>query len=454
MKDKLDFSLPDRKGGYGGGRGFTVLLLLVVAALGAANLYVGMRRGTGAAPVAAAMPAGQTRQLAEKLAGRNLYRRAAAVWREYLDAAAPAGPERAKILLEIGKLLEEDGSYDEAIEYFYRSEAAAKIDRLEPVINAHIKDCFERLGRFSALRYELMDRTSLENSGAVGREVVAEIGAEKITTADLAAEIERNIENQLVQYEPFMTAEQLNQQKKAMLEQFEGPEARRKFLEGYLAQEILYRQGLSEKVAERPEVKEQLDEAARGYISQYVMSRRLADRVNLTQTDIENHYKANKDDYVEPESAAISHILVEEEKQAEDLLKRLADGDDFADLAAEFSLDERTRQNGGRIESDVVRGSYVPGIGETPELNQRIFAGGAGQVLAEPFKTEKGWEIVKVEDKTAERQMTFEEVGDRVEMDLLRQKRREVQSEYIKMLMDEQDVVIHAAAFGGEEEAE
>ena len=104
---------------------------------------------------------------------------------------------------------------------------------------------------------------------------------------------------------------------------------------------------------------------------------------------------------------------------------------------------QATKANGGRIADDVLKGAPVPGIGDANEINASIFAASAPAVLEKPFKTDKGWEIVKVEEKQAQRQKSFEEVQQQVAMQLLRQKREEVQRDYIKEMMDKHQVVIH-----------
>ena len=105
------------------------------------------------------------------------------------------------------------------------------------------------------------------------------------------------------------------------------------------------------------------------------------------------------------------------------------------------------KATGGRIAEEVLKGAPVPGIGDANEINASIFAASAPAVLEKPFKTDKGWEIVKVEEKHAQRQKSFDEVQQQVAMQLLRQKREEVQREYIKEMMDKHQVVIHTSAF-------
>ena len=356
MEEKLDFSVPGEKPKKSTGR-IVIVLLLILLVLNAVNLIIGLRRQGHQRTEPAKSPglsAEQTKELASRLARRNLYQPAAKLWQDYLLTNELPDKERAKQLFQIGTLLEKAGHWAEAIQYYYHSEITAKLAELEPQINAHIKDCFEKLGRFSALRYELMDRTSLESSPPAGGKILAEIGAEKITEADLDAIIESSIDSQLSPMAAFMTQQQLNEQKKRMLEQYKSGEAKMQFLQSWLAQEVLYRQALQDKLTETDEVKKLVDELTRSVLSQHLMNRQLADRIHITETDLQTYYQANKDKFVEP-----------------------ADKED---------------------------------------------------------------------PNSSERQKSFDEVRQQVEMDILSQKRQDVQAEFIKQMMDEYNVIIHTSA--------
>jgi parvulin-like peptidyl-prolyl isomerase len=455
MTGELDFSLPQKKQKGSPAYWVVVILLLVLIGFSAADFFLKPEGAKHAGQSAtSSFSAEQTKELAGKLAQRNLYDRAAEVWRDYLAAGPLDDAERARILFQIGTLLEKAGSYDKAIEYFYRSEIAAELSELKPQISAHVKDCFERLGKFSALRYELMDRTSIESAPTAGSKIVAEIGAEKISASDLDAAIENEIESQLEPMAPFMTNEQLNEQKKKMLEQYKNPQVKQQYLQAWLAQEVLYRQALQEELPEKPEAKKLIERLTRGALSQLLMNRELASKINITETDIQTYYTANKDKFVEPSSAGISHILLDDEQKAKELIGRIKGGEDFAELAKQFTQDKQTRASGGKIDTEVLEGTHVPGIGTYDELNKKIFEAQAPAVLDEPFKTDKGWEIVKVETITAERQKTLDEVRQQVMSMLANQKRQDVQRDYLEKMMDEHEVIIHTSVLSGSQQAE
>jgi len=323
---------------------------------------------------------------------------------------------------------------------------AAKLERLFAA-QSLTKRAHLLLGRFSALRYEIMDRTSFKGRDDSSGKIVAEIGPEKWTEADLTSLIEQTIDSQLAPMRPFMTPDQLNSQKKKMLEQFKSPQSKQQLLSSYLAQEILYRQALEEKLLDTHAVKQQLNEVTRSLLAQALMNQQLASKIHITDSDLQTYYHANQTDYQEPEKAHIRHILVDSPERAAALIKTIKGGEDFSELAQAVSMDTQTKDKGGLIETDVTPGAYVPLIGSQQTLNDAIFAASPGTVLDQPFQTDKGWEVVKVDSRQPARQKSFDEVRQEVMQTLSTQKREEIQQDYIQQMMDKYNVVIHTSTF-------
>lgn len=85
-----------------------------------------------------------------------------------------------------------------------------------------------------------------------------------------------------------------------------------------------------------------------------------------------------------------SHILVSTEEQAQDIIKQLADGADFAALAKEHSKDPGTAANGGDLgyqRSEVFVDEFKDAI-EHLEVGK----------ISEPVKTKHGYHVIKVDD--------------------------------------------------------
>lgn len=124
----------------------------------------------------------------------------------------------------------------------------------------------------------------------------------------------------------------------------------------------------------------------------------------LTQKRIEDYYFTHREDYRVPEKRRILYVFFKEEPTREDsasvlelaneLLDRLKKGEDFAELAKEYSED-RSGENGGDL-GFFGRGQMVP------EFEEAAFSAKVGELVG-PVQTKFGYHIIKVTDKKKEK---------------------------------------------------
>jgi peptidyl-prolyl cis-trans isomerase D len=130
----------------------------------------------------------------------------------------------------------------------------------------------------------------------------------------------------------------------------------------------------------------------------------LRQSINPTPQEVEQSYQANIQQYSNPEQVRASHILLKTEgkdeagvaavkKQAEDLLKQVKAGGDFAALAKQHSEDEGSKVMGGDL-NFFGKGQMVP------EFDAAVFAMQPGQI-SDLVKTQYGFHIIKLVEKRA-----------------------------------------------------
>ncbi|MBN1674401.1 MAG: peptidyl-prolyl cis-trans isomerase [Kiritimatiellae bacterium] len=458
MSDELNLSLPERKPPPAERRArlVPVLLVLVLLAQGA-GLFLLLKGGAGGRPAtarAAGLGPEARKDLALKLEKQGLHLQAAEAWQEYLAAARPAAAEAAKIWYRVGKRYQDANQFEKALSAYYRSESHAKLEnQLEAEIGRNIQTCLEELGRFAALRYELAERVGLKaDTASTGEDVVAEIGARKITKAELDRLIEQQIEREMAQFAAYLPDAERRKRKEALLKQYSTASQRLLFLKQFIAAEVLYRRARESKLADKPDVRDLLKEAERAILSREVIENEVAHRIQITPGDLETYYEAHKKEYAQPERARISHILVKDEVAAGKVMERLKDGASFESLAKELSADPDTAGKGGELDGWAEKDGFMPGLGYAEGASEPLFATPAGAVADKPVKTEKGWHVVKVLKKEPQRQKAFEDVQKEVYRALRARKEREVQEQLLKGLQEQYDVVIHFSTFADNEQ--
>ena len=110
------------------------------------------------------------------------------------------------------------------------------------------------------------------------------------------------------------------------------------------------------------------------------------------------------------------HILVDTKAEAEEVIKRLKNGEDFATLANEKSKD--TNAKGGDL------GFFTRGQMLKP-FEDAAFALDVGQI-SEPVKTQFGWHVIKVEEKRDQPPPSFDDVKEAIMGQLVQAKAQQV----------------------------
>ncbi len=123
------------------------------------------------------------------------------------------------------------------------------------------------------------------------------------------------------------------------------------------------------------------------------------------------------------EQVRARHILVEDEETAQDLYDQLQDGADFAELAAEYSTDTFSGEQGGDL------GWFGAGM-MTPPFESAAFELEIGEI-SEPVETDFGYHIIQLlgKEERAIDENTYQQLKNQAYSDWLQAKKNEYQAE-------------------------
>jgi len=121
----------------------------------------------------------------------------------------------------------------------------------------------------------------------------------------------------------------------------------------------------------------------------------------ISEEDLMAEYEAQYGAADPVEEFNASHILVETEEEAQALVDALAEGADFAELAAENSIGP-SGPNGGQL------GLFTAGM-MVPEFETAVFELEAGEVSV-PVQTQFGWHVILLNETRDQAPPALEEV--------------------------------------------
>lgn len=138
----------------------------------------------------------------------------------------------------------------------------------------------------------------------------------------------------------------------------------------------------------------------------------LAESIEIDETAVREWFEQNRAGYETPDRYRFSHILIEGDDEAaraeaQEVLTKLTEGADFAELAAEYSDDIFTAETGGDLEF-LEKGLMDPEFDEAAFALQEV--GDISGVVSTSF----GYHVIKLTDIEKGSSTSYEEVRDEI----------------------------------------
>ncbi len=205
---------------------------------------------------------------------------------------------------------------------------------------------------------------------------------------------------------------------------------------------------LKQRVAQSGQNFEDMKQQVRTFVSfQKLLEAEFPEKMQVTEDEAKAFFEENKDQFGQAEQVKASHILLkpdtsdpntdpnearaEARAKTEEVLQKLKDGADFAELAKETG-GYPSASRGGDL-GFFKRGAMVPAFDKV------AFELQVGQI-SDIVETQFGYHVIKVTDKQQASEPSFEEVKDKVMAQLESRKQMETFKEYSEDLKENANI--------------
>ena len=160
----------------------------------------------------------------------------------------------------------------------------------------------------------------------------------------------------------------------------------------------------------------------------------ILDPMTVDIQEVEAYYNENIEQYNYEAEIRASHILLETEEKALEVLDKINNGADFAELAREYSTGP-SGEKGGDL------GFFGQNSNMDKDFKDAAFALELNKV-SEPIKTQFGYHLIKVTEMREAGTTTFEEAKDTINEQLLSAKKQEKWNEFVTELREKAEIEI------------
>lgn len=185
------------------------------------------------------------------------------------------------------------------------------------------------------------------------------------------------------------------------------PQLRTAIRETLINQTLMAQEAVKQSLDQLPLVKARAELAQQNTLAQAWQQKAMQDAV-VSDADMQAEYQVQVK-ALGAQEYRLRHVLVVDEKTAQQVLAKAKSGTKFESLAAESSRDPGTRDKGG-LSDWVAEGRLSPAILQAVQGLKN------GQLVAQAVQTPAGWQVLRLEEKRALTPPTLEAVTPQLKL--------------------------------------
>lgn len=206
---------------------------------------------------------------------------------------------------------------------------------------------------------------------------------------------------------------------------YDNPQGRAAVLEQLIAQRLFLADAMRNLYEREPAFKAELARIKEQLLTQYAISKAV-DSVTATDLDARKYFDEHPEQFAPQPMVSASHILVDSEDKANDLLAQINAGSiSFEDAARQHSSCPSSQQGGSLGEFG--RGQMVP------EFDQACFEMEIGEIRG-PINTRFGYHLIRLDGKSEGEAASFDQACEQIKQMLLAEKRQQAYQSRVNQL--------------------
>jgi parvulin-like peptidyl-prolyl isomerase len=208
----------------------------------------------------------------------------------------------------------------------------------------------------------------------------------------------------------------------------------RRLTQMFLVNEALLAEGYGRGMHESPALEQKIRRSKEERTVTMLYNSIIRDVV-VTEEDIRSYYDDYKDSLREAAKYHLSRIVTDTKADGEAALREVRSGRGFADVVEKWSTDSHSAKMGGKLSPTTA--DILP-----PEVRELVVTLGKGD-SGGPVETEDGWMVIRLDDYTPERELTFEETRDNIGMQLRQTRQNDAFESWLAQKREELGVEIY-----------
>lgn len=211
---------------------------------------------------------------------------------------------------------------------------------------------------------------------------------------------------------------------------------KKNYLDRLIVKKLLLKEATKEKIESEKDFQAKLTDIREQLVIESLLKKKLSVDSKLTDEDLKKYYDTNKDTFKKEKEINTRHILLKTEEEAKQVQGKLVKGEDFAELARQYSIDPNAKTTGGDI-------GFHPKGTLLPEYEAAAFKLSKVGQMSGIVKTQFGFHIIRLEGTRPPSYVPFEEVKDFIRQKIAQEKQKEILEKYLEDLKKAAKITIN-----------